>query len=44
MAYQIENAGFEVDGIKFDLWIPTITEEALKLMEEEDKKEEGNKN
>jgi hypothetical protein len=38
MAYQIDNAGYEVDGFKFDLWVPTITEEALQLAQQEEAK------
>jgi hypothetical protein len=40
MGYQLEGEGFEVDGVKFGLWVPTITEEALKAMFEEEPKEE----
>lgn len=30
MAYQLEGEGIEVDGIKFGLVVPTITEAALR--------------
>jgi alcohol dehydrogenase class IV len=30
MAYQLEGEGFEVDGVKFGIYIPTITEAALR--------------
>lgn len=43
MAYELEGGGYEVDGVKFELWCPTITEEALKLMQQEEAKQEGNK-
>jgi hypothetical protein len=38
MAYQLEGNGLEVDGVKFGLFVPTITEEALKLMQQEEAK------
>ena len=45
MAYQLEGEGLEVDGVKFGMFVPTITEEALKAMpQEEEAKEEGNDN
>lgn len=40
MAYQLEGEGMEVDGVKFGLMVPTITEEALKAMPQEELKEE----
>jgi hypothetical protein len=40
MAYQLEGEGIEVDGVKFGLVVPTITEEALKAMPQEGLKEE----
>jgi hypothetical protein len=30
MGYQLEGEGFEVDGVKFGMWVPTITEAALR--------------
>ena len=41
MAYQLEGEGMEVDGVKFGLMVPTITEEALKAMPQEELKEEA---
>jgi alcohol dehydrogenase class IV len=30
MGYQLEGEGMEVDGVKFGMWVPTITEAALR--------------
>ena len=30
MGYQLEGEGFEVDGVKFGIYIPTITEAVLR--------------
>lgn len=40
MEYQLDGQGLEVDGVKFGLFAPTITEEALKAMQQEEPKEE----
>lgn len=40
MAYQLEGEGLEVDGVKFGMFVPTITEEALQAAQQEEPKEE----
>jgi hypothetical protein len=43
MGEYIEGGGYEVDGVKFGLWMPTITAQALQA-EEDQTKEEGETN
>jgi hypothetical protein len=45
MGYELEGNGFEVDGVKFAMYVPTITEEALAIAKaQEEAKEEGSAN
>ena len=42
---ELQGNGFEVDGVKFTIWLPKITEEALAIAKaQEEAKEEGNAN
>ena len=41
MGKLIEGGGYEVDGVKFDLFAPTITVQALGIAKDQEAEEEG---
>ena len=41
MGELIEGGGYEVDGVKFDLFAPTITVEALAIAKDQEAEEEA---
>ena len=41
MGELIEGGGYEVDGVKFELFAPTITVQALAIARDQEAEEEG---